>query len=86
MAFLRFILLMAVPLGVIYISVLAWLCARQRERLNAEYQPGATERARAAFVQAGVSAYAARIRRPLAGLIFGVPFGALAIYIFVTNF
>jgi hypothetical protein len=86
MAFVRFMILMLIPLGVIYVSLLAYLCARKRDRLNAAYQPQGTDLARATFVKAGVSAYATRIRGKLAGVIFGIPFGLLAVHIFGTEF
>ena len=86
MAFLRLLVVMLVALGVVYLSTLAYLCARHRERLAETYQPGATDRERDTFVQARVRAYAARIRGRLAAVIFGVPLAGLVVHIYVTNF
>lgn len=85
MAFLRLILLMLIPLAVIYASVLAWMCARRRDRLEEDFNPAATATARTAFVRAGVRAYAARIRGRLALAVFGGPIIALILFVLATN-
>jgi hypothetical protein len=85
MAFFRLILVMAIPLAVIYASLLAWLCARRRERLEEDFNPAASPTERRAFVQAGVRAYAARIRGRLAMAVFGIPFAGLVVYVLITN-
>ena len=85
MAFFRLMVVMAIPLAVVYLSTLAYLCARHRERLVQAYQASATMRERDAFVKAAVRAYAVRIRGRLAVAVFGVPSAGLAAYIYVTN-
>lgn len=85
MAFLRLMVLILIPLTVIYLSVLAYLCQRHREQLLASYQSGGTERERDAFVTAGVRVYAARIRGWLALAVFGIPLAGLAAQVFLTN-
>jgi len=85
MAFVRLIVLMLIPLAVIYASLLAWLCARRRDRLEEDFNPAASPSERQAFVQAGVRAYAARIRGRLAAAVFGIPIVGLIGYVLVTN-
>jgi hypothetical protein len=85
MAFARLIVVMLIPLAVIYASLLAWLCARRRDRLEEEFNPAASPAERRAFVQAGVRAYAARIRGRLAAAVFGIPIAGLIGYVLVTN-
>ncbi len=85
MAFVRLILLLLIPLGVIYASLLAWLCARRRDRLEKDFNAAATEAERRAFVRAGVRAYAVRIRGRLALAVFGGPITALLVFVLATN-
>lgn len=85
MAFVRLILLLLIPLAVIYASLLAWLCARRRDRLEENFNPDASPTERRAFVRAGVRAYAARIRGRLALAVFGGPITALVVVVLATN-
>lgn len=85
MAFMRLILVLLIPLAVVYASLLAWLCARRRDRLEEDFNPAASPKDRRAFVQAGVRAYAGRIRGRLAVAVFGIPIAGLIGYVLVTN-
>lgn len=85
MAFLRLILLMLIPLAVVYVSLLAWLCARRKDRLEEDFNPAASATERSAFVRAGVRAYAGRIRVRLALAVFGGPIIGLIVFVLATN-
>lgn len=85
MAFLRLMLLMLAVQSVVFVCVMLYLRAAQRERLSASWPHQATEREREAFVDRRVSAYMSRIKRPLALAVYGLPIVLLAIYIYVSN-
>lgn len=85
MAFLRLMLLLLAVQSVVFVCVMLYLRAAQRERLSADWPHEATERERDAFVERRVSAYVSRIKRPLALAVYGLPIVLLAIYIYVSN-
>lgn len=86
MGFLRLFLMFLIFQTVVFISVYYFLRAARRERLERDYPDIATERERSAFVDARVRAYAVRIRRWLALVVYGVPWIGLALIIYLTNF
>lgn len=86
MGFLRLFLMFLIFQTVVFVSVYYFLRAARRERLERDYPDIATERERSAFVDARVRAYAVRIRRWLALVVYGVPWIGLALIIYLTNF
>lgn len=86
MAFVRLLLLMMIALCVVYLSLYFFLLAVHRDREKRNYPESASERERSAFVAARVRSYAARMRRWLALIVFGVPLIGLAVIVYVTNF
>ncbi len=85
MAFLRLMLLLLAVQSVVFVCAMLYLRAARRERLSADWPRQATEREREAFVERRVSAYMARVRRPLALVVYVLPIVLLAIYIYVSN-
>lgn len=85
MVLLRLIVILIIPLAIVYVSLLMFLLARKREQLEAGFQPAAAARDRETFVEAGVRAYAERLRPRLAVVVFGVPVTGLLVYGLTSN-
>lgn len=86
MAFLRLAAMLLVAQAVVFFSLMAYLKASRRERLEAEYTDVASDKERKLFVDAAVDAYGDRIRPRLALVVFVLPMAIMAVVIYVTNF
>ncbi|MEM1360778.1 MAG: hypothetical protein AAGF94_03590 [Pseudomonadota bacterium] len=85
MAFMRLLALVLVAQTIVYLGLFFYLRAAQREKLERDYTSSATEKQRSAFVQAGVDAYTARMRKVLAVVVYGVPLVIFALLILTSN-
>ncbi len=86
MVFLRFLLLIVLAQTIIYLSLMLYFRAGEKERLEADYPETASDREREAFVDRSLDSYTRRLRPRLAMLVSGLPFLALAGYIYWSNF
>ncbi len=78
MGFLRLMIILLALLAVIYWSLMSFLCARERERLEAEG-------ARRTKLQDGVQAFADRVRLRLLLGVFVVPVTIFLVYVWASN-
>jgi len=86
MAFVRFMALGLVVLGVIYISVSLYVRSVTREQLEKTYDANPVAgQSRGAYVEEGMRAYHNSLRPKLLGLIFVVPPVIVAVIIYVVN-
>lgn len=85
MAFMRLLALVLVAQTIVYLGLFFYLREAQREKLESEYSPSATEKQRSAFVKAGVEAYTARMRKVLAVIVYAVPLAIFALLILTSN-
>ncbi|MFN3281732.1 MAG: hypothetical protein ACK40I_08710 [Tabrizicola sp.] len=89
-AFLRITVFGVIGLSVVYL--LLWIYARsvRREQLEkewaADHPDGGDPDSRAAYVESGVEAYEAGLRRRLILFVFILPALAVAAILFVTNY
>lgn len=85
MAFLRLFALALVALTVVYFGLFFYLREARRDQLERDYSPSASDKQRDAFINAGVEAYAARMRKVLALIIYGVPLLVFTIVILTAT-
>ncbi|MGR3485016.1 MAG: hypothetical protein ACU0BF_06695 [Paracoccaceae bacterium] len=81
----RVILIALVSLTIVFACLYGYARASRREALEEEWQVTGRVGDRDAHVAAGLTAYEPTLRRRLAIWVFGVPLGALALYVAVSE-
>ncbi|CUH88277.1 hypothetical protein PH5382_02210 [Phaeobacter sp. CECT 5382] len=85
-AFLRLFVLFSLVLTVIYGAVSLYSRERRRARLKRRWKDRGLTGDRQAFIQRGLYQYDRSFRRRLILLVYILPFGAIALVIYLVNF
>jgi len=85
-AFLRLFVLFSLVLTVIYGAVSLYSRERRRAKLKRRWKDRGLTGDRQAFIQRGLYQYDRSFRRRLILLVYILPFGAIALVIYLVNF
>ena len=85
-AFLRLFVLFSLVLTVIYGAVSLYSRERRRAKLKRRWKDRGLTGDRQAFIQRGLYQYDRSFRRSLILLVYILPFGAIALVIYLVNF
>ncbi|WP_293574746.1 hypothetical protein [Phaeobacter sp.] len=86
LGFLRLMFVLLVVQTIIYALAVLYARERQRDKLKQRWAEKGLTGDRTAFIQRGMSRYDQSLQRKLLLLIYAIPFGALALLIYIVNF
>lgn len=85
-ALARLLIIGFVLCSLLYFALYFYSRARQREKLNADWEEAGRPGDREAYVQDGLSEHEGGLKRRLFWGVYVVPFSAIALIIYFTNF